>query len=120
MSRASHGLEGLLLLLGQPQLEAVLCCPGAGRGHQPLPAVRHRPPEPQAPYLPAWCGMSAGVRPGFGAKEVTVDEQERYCLVDLSVPGTQVMTVGPVTVTLDSGSAFTTMLASVAAKLRSK
>ena len=55
---------------------------------------------------------------GFRAKGVAVDKKETCCLADLSVPGSAVETVCPVTVILDSGSGISTMSESVAAKLQ--
>ena len=42
--------------------------------------------------------------PGFGVEGVAVDEKEKCCLADLSVPGAAVKSVCPVTAVLGSGS----------------
>ena len=56
--------------------------------------------------------------PGCRIEGVAVDEKEKCCLADLSVPGAAVKLVCPVTAILDSASGISTMSESVAAKLQ--
>ena len=50
--------------------------------------------------------------------ELLYDEKEKGCLADLSIPGTAVKLVCPVTTTLDSASGITIMSESVSAKIQ--
>ena len=49
---------------------------------------------------------------------MAVDEKEKCCLANLSVPGAAVESVCPVTAILNSGYGISTMLESVTAKLQ--
>ena len=78
---------------------------------------RRQPPEAGAP-VPAWRALQTKEVTGFRAERVAVDEKEKLCLADLSVPGAAVKSVCPVAAILDSGSDISTMSESVAAKLQ--
>ena len=68
--------------------------------------------------VPAWRALHTDENIGFRSEGVAVDEKNKYCLADLSVPGAAVRSVCPVTAILDSGSGISTMSESVAAKLQ--
>ena len=82
-----------------------------------VPSQGRRPPESGAPVT-AWRALQTGEVTGFRAEGVAVDEKEKDCLADLSVPGAAVKSVCPVTAILDSGSGISTKSESAAAKLQ--
>ena len=82
-----------------------------------VPSQGRQPLEAEAP-VPAWCALQADEVTGFRAEGVAIDEKEKCCLANLSVPGAAVKSVCPVTAILDSGSGISTMSESVAAKLQ--
>ena len=82
-----------------------------------VPSQGRQPPEAVEP-LPAWRTVQTDEVTGFRAEGMAVDEKEKGSLANLSVPGTAVKSVCPVTAILDSGSGISTMSESVGAKLQ--
>ena len=54
----------------------------------------------------------------FRAEGVTVDEKNKSCLADLSIPGAAVKLVCPLTAILDSGSGISTISESIVTELQ--
>ena len=77
-----------------------------------VPSQGRQPPETEVP-VPAWCALQTDEDIGFWAKSAAVDEKEKCCLADLSVPGAVVKSVYPVIAILVSGSCISTMSESV-------
>ena len=82
-----------------------------------MPSQGRKPPE-AGTLVPAWLALQTDEVTGFRAEGVAVDEEEKCCLADLSVPGAAVESVCPVTAILDLGSCISTMSESVAVKLQ--
>ena len=82
-----------------------------------LPSQGRKPSEAGAP-VPAWRTLQTDEVTGFGAEGVVVDEKEKRCLADLSVPRAALESVWPVTVILDVESGISTMSKSGTAKLQ--
>ena len=82
-----------------------------------VPSQERQPPEAGA-SVPAWRALQTDEVTGFRAEGVAVDEKEKCCLTELSVPGATVKSVRRVTAILYSGSGISTMSKSVAAKLQ--
>ena len=74
-----------------------------------VPSQGRQPLEARAP-VPAWRALQTGEVIGFWAEGVAVNEKEKYCFADLSIPGAAVKLVYPVTAILDSGSGISIML----------
>ena len=82
-----------------------------------VPSQGQQPPGAEAP-VPAWRALQTDEVTGFWPKDVTVEQKDKYCLADLSVPGVLDKSVCPVTAILNSGCGILTMPKSVSAKLR--
>ena len=82
-----------------------------------VPSQGRQPPEAGAPILACRVLQIDEVN-DFWAESVAVDEKEKFCLADLSVPRAAVKPVCPVTAILDSGSGILSTSESVAAKLQ--
>ena len=76
------------------------------------PSQGRHPPEARV-LVPAWRALQTDEVTGFRAECVSVDEKEKCCFDDLSVPGAAVKSVCPVTMILDSESGISTMPESV-------
>ena len=81
-----------------------------------VPSQGRQPPEAGAP-VSAWRALQTDEVTWFRAEGVSVDEKEKCCLADLSVPEAAVGSVCPATGILDSGSGMSSMSESVATKL---
>ena len=82
-----------------------------------LPSQGRQPLEAGAP-VPAWRALHTDDVTGFRAEGVAVDDKNKCCLADLSVPGIAVESLYPVTAILDSGFGISVMSESVAEKLQ--
>ena len=77
-----------------------------------------RQPSEAGASVPAWRALQIDEVTRFRAEGEVVDEKDKCCLSDLSVPGAAVKAVCPVTAISYSGSGISTMSESVAAKLK--
>lgn len=78
------------------------------------------PADTQAQYVPSCRRMETGVQFGFSKEETAADDYEKWCLTDLSVSGTQIITACPVTAIVDTGSCLTAISRRVAETLQAK
>ena len=82
-----------------------------------VPSQGQQPPEVGA-SVPAWRALQIDEVTRFWAEGEVVDEKEKCCLSDLSVPGAAVKAVCPVTAILYSESGISTTSESVDARLK--
>ena len=82
-----------------------------------MPSQGRQPPKAGV-VVRVWRAVQTDEVTGFRAEGVAVDEKEKCCLAELSVPGAAVKSVWPVTAILNSGSSFSNMSESVAAKFQ--
>ena len=82
--------------------------PSPSKAQASMSALDIIEPGESGPYVPAFRGLLPGGISGFGAEFVAVDEGEKWCQANLSVPEAADMTVVDAVTMLDLRSGITT------------